>query len=474
MSTTSPLAGRAVTSTTHLPSLDGLRARSTGAVLTPDDAAYPAATSVWNLAYRHHAAVVVVPATANDVVEAVRYAGAADLPVAVQATGHGIGLPADGGLLIVMSELAGVAVDADAWTARIEGGAKWERVLPLAVGAGLAPLLGSTPDVGAVGYTLGGGMGWFARRYGLSSDHVRAIEVVTADGELRRVTADTDADLFWALRGGGAGSLGVVTAIEIDLMPITSMYAGNLLYPAAIAREVAARYRDWITDAPDELTSSLSFMNFPPLDDVPAPIRGQSFAIVRGAFLGSDDDGRALLDHWRSWREPTIDSWGRMPFADVALISNDPVDPMPGMSSTEWLVSLDDGAIDALARASFEHDGPSPLTFVEIRHAGGAISRSPSRPSAYSQRHEQYLLQMVGVAGGPELVALERFVADLRTQLSPWTTGGAYLNFLEGEEKVARTRSAFDAATWERLVAIKRRFDPNGRFRHGLALAGGV
>ncbi len=462
MTTTLPLAGTAAE----------LRSRIAGAVLTPQDPSYDELRLAWNRAYEHHPALIVVPASAADVATAVRHAAQMAMPVAVQTTGHGVVRICDGAMLILTHRLDGVTVDAEAWTARIGGGAKWQKVLGPATAAGLAPLLGSTPDVGAVGYTLGGGMGWLARKYGLSADHVRAIEIVTADGQIRRAAPDSEPDLYWALRGGGAGSLGVVTAIEVDLVPVASLYAGNLLYPAPLAREVAARYRDWVARVPDELTSSICFMNFPPVDEVPEPIRGRSFTIVRGAFVGSDEDGAELLRHWRDWRAPELDMWGRMPFADVATISNDPLDPLAAVVTTEWLDHLGDTAVDVLVRAAFEQDGPSPLAFAELRHCAGAIARPPEHASAYGNRARSFVLECVGVTFGPEShTACEKFVAAMKAELAPHAAGGAYLNFLEGEEKIRRTRDGFEPDAWQRLRAIKAAVDPANVFSHGLALA---
>ncbi len=461
MTTTLPLAGSAAE----------LRSRIAGTVLTPADPGYDDLRLAWNRSYEHHPALVVVPASAADVAVAVRHAGHHGLPVAVQATGHGVVRPADGGMLLLTHRLDDVTVDAEAWTARIGAGAKWEKVLGPATAAGLAPLLGSTPDVSAVGYTLGGGMGWLARKYGLAADHVRALELVTADGAIRRASPESEPDLFWALRGGGTGSLGVVTAMEIDLVPVASLYAGNLLYPAGMAREVAARYRAWVEDAPDELTSAMCFMNFPPLDEVPEPIRGRSFAIVRGAFVGSDDAGERLLRYWRDWRAPDLDLWGRMPFSEVATISNDPVDPLPSLATTEWLDDLGCDAVDVLVEALFEQEGPSPLLFAEARHCGGAIGRPPEHPNAYGNRARRFVLECVAVTQGPESeAALAGWVFGFKQRLAPHIAGGAYLNFLEGEEKRRRSSEGFEPEAWQRLRRIKAEVDPADVFSHGIAI----
>jgi FAD/FMN-containing dehydrogenase len=224
--------------------LSRLRARIQGEVHTPDDPGYDDARATWNLAFDPRPAIVVEAADADDVAVAMTFADRADLGVAVQATGHGLTASFDDALLISTRRMSSFAVDPVARTAHLEAGCLWGPVLAEAQLHGLAPLAGSAPHVGAVGYTLGGGMGWLARRHGLSADKVRAVELVTADGQRRRVTSEADPELFWALRGGGAGTLGVVTALEIDLVDVGDVYAGNLLYPAHLAAEVFARFRD--------------------------------------------------------------------------------------------------------------------------------------------------------------------------------------------------------------------------------------
>lgn len=448
-----------------------LRSAVNGQVLTPGDADFDAACMVWNLSYRHDPAVIVIPRSVHDVAHAVRFAARTGRSVTVQSTGHGIFLPAADSVLILMHQLVDVVIDGESSTATIGGGAKWERVLAAAQDAGLAPLLGSSPDVGAVGYTLGGGMGWLARKYGLNIDRVRAFELVTADGEIRRVTADGERDLFWALRGGGAGSLGVVTAMEIELVPVTTVYAGNLLYPAASAQRVARRYRRWIESAPDALTSSLAFMNYPPLDDVPDFLRGQSFTIIRGCFDGPEEEGQRLLSYWRDWEAPLFDLWGPMSFRDAGLISNEPVDPVMAMSTTEWLPDITPEVVEILSRRTFPSEGPPALVISEIRHAGGAIDRIGEN-AAYGNRNERHLLQLIGVSmDEAEQERLLAYGASLRQELAPHVTGAAYLNFLEGDEKIDRAVNGFEPDDWERLRKIKAAYDPRNLFSHGLPLA---
>jgi FAD/FMN-containing dehydrogenase len=417
----------------------------------------------------------VVPASVADVAEAVRFARFGDLPVAVQATGHGVARPADGAVLIVTATLDGVTVDPAARTAYVGAGALWNAVLEPAQEHGLAPLLGSTPFVGAVGYTLGGGMGWLARRHGLASDSVRAFDVVTPDGIEVRASAQEQPELFWALRGGGGGSLGVVVGMEIELFPVTTVYAGNLLYPAEAAAEVLRRWRDWVAGVGEELTSAVTLMNFPPLPEVPEPLRGGSFVLVRGAWCGDLDEGKALIDQWRSWRTPVADMFGPLPFAQIAAVSQDPVDPMPSKVTSEWFDTLPDEAIDVLVRSVVPAPGKAPaLVFGEVRHAGGAIRAGAAAAANDRGRSGEFLLELVGVPAGPEAArALDAHLRGTREALAPHVTGAAYLNFLEGAEKQERTPAAFSPRNLARLRAVKAALDPADRFRHGFGVLPG-
>lgn len=448
-----------------------LRNRLAGAVHTPDDPSFDRLRLAWNRAYQHHPALVVVPQSAADVATTVRFASDRRIPVVVQATGHGVARPADGALLLLTHRLGSVTVDGDAWTARIGSGASWGKVISAAAPAGLAPVVGSTPSVGAVGSTLGGGMGWLARKYGLAADHVRSIEIVTADGLIRRASPDGDTDLFWALRGGGAGSFGVVTAMEIDLVPVSSLYAGNLYYPAAMARSVSEHYREWIETAPDELTSALTFVNIPPDGAAPAELRGRSLVSVGGAVVGSDDDGEALLRHWRSWQTPTVDRWGRTPITEVASIGNEAAEPLARLTTSVLLDSLTDDVVALLAGATFDGNGPSRLTAAEVRHAAGAVARAPEYPSAYCHRERRHVLRLVGhLPSLDQQPALAGFMRQLHAALAPHTASGAYLNFLEGDERVRRSAEAFTPAVWQRLREVKTAHDPANVFGHGVGI----
>ena len=421
----------------------------------------------WNFALRHDPAVTVIAADTADVTKAVRFAVEHDLAVGVQSTGHGPVLPVDG-MLILTGAMSTVTIDPERRTATIGAGATWNQVLAPAQQHGLAPLLGSAGTVGAIGYTLGGGLGWLARHFGPACDAVRSFEVVTGSGDVVRADATQNVDLFTALRGGGGGALGIVTSMEMDLFPVTDVYAGNLIYPAEAAPEIVDAWARWVADAPEELTSSVVFMNFPPLPDVPEPLRGQSFTIVRGCWSGDLAAGRELLDGWRLAHPPLIDVWSTMPFTEAASISNDPVDPMPSSAGGGWMRRPDREIAATIAAGSFPSEGPPPVVLTEIRHLGGAVSKG-SALTSMGHRDREFLLNCVVLADpapapgtparpAPALTALLDALGDA-------VDADTYLNFAEGE---GRRRGI---GTDPRAAAALRgavRFDVDGRFRFGV------
>jgi hypothetical protein len=306
-------------------------------------------------------------------------------------------------------------------------------------------------------------MGWLARHFGLAADSVNYFEVVTADGRQVRASADENRDLFWGLRGGG-GSLAIVTGMEVRLFPVTMVYGGNLIYPAALAPEVFRRYRDWVTALPEEMTSSIVLMNYPPFPEVPEVLRGQSMVIVRGCFCGPAVLGAALLQEWRQWQAPLIDDFKEMPFAAVATISNDPLDPVPGSSSGAWLHGLSDAAIATLIAHMVPAQGRSPLTVAEVRHAGGAIARVDADSAAYGNREAPFILQMIAITPTPEVHAqAQQTMTAVKEGLRSDLTGGVYLNFLEGAEAQARIADGYSPAAFIRLQALKAQYDPENR-----------
>lgn len=448
--------------------LQELKQQVSGTVLTPEDAGYEKARWGFNLDNVQHPALILVAQNADDVAAGVRYAARAGLGVAIQSTGHGMQRPADDALLIVTSEMRGVTVDVEARTARAAAGAVWKDVLDVTTPHGLAPLLGSSPYVGVVGYTLGGGVGWLARPYGLAADSVVAIDIVTPDGEQRRASATENSDLFWALRGG-SGNFGVVTAITFSLYPVATLYGGFLLYPGELAREALTFYRDWTQTLPDALTTSLGIVKFPDLPQMPDAIRGKTQVFVRGAYNGNADEGAAYIQQWIDWRTPLTNTFREMPFSEVGTISNDPVDPGPGYGTNEMFDTLTDEALDIIARHAVNRQ--SPVVFSELRHVGGAVARVPQDANAIGNRDAQYYFQMGGPIFSPDAKAatiayIKQYKADLQSHLR----GGVYLNFMKGSESESRVQDAYLPESLQRLRRVKAQYDPDNLFRFSFKL----
>jgi hypothetical protein len=442
-----------------------------GRVLVPGGAGYAEAIAAWKVAAVHTPSVVVVPADAADVAAAVRHAADARLGIGVQATGSGPVCPVDG-MLIVTSSMNDVTVDPAARTATVQAGCTSGSVLAAAQKHGLAPLIGSVPSVGAVGFTLGGGVGWLSRKYGPACDAVRWFDVVTPDGCLVHASATGNRDLFTALRGGGGGALGVVTAMEIDLFPVTAVYAGNLLYPASAAAEVTEHYTRWVAAAPDDLTSSVVFMNFRPAPDVPEAIRGQSFLMVRGCWSGDLAEGRRFVDRLRAEMPPVIDAWQEMPFAESASISSDPAGPAPVVDAGGWLTGLDGDVAEIVAAGTFPAAGPPPVIFTEIRHLGGAISRNATSESAMGHRDQQFLYHAVAITTDHSgRLAATSGQDRLAEALSDHRSGRTHHNFLDGNARRKSTRTSTDPAQHDRLAALQGRLDPHDLMRYGITHA---
>ncbi len=439
-----------------------LAAAVEGVVALPGEPGYEAAEDVYNTAVRQRPAMVVDARSAADVQAAVRFAAAQSLPVAVQSTGHGIAVPADGAVLVSTRALRGISVDATARTARIEAGVRSGDVVAEAAAAGLAPINGASPTVGTIGYTLGGGLGPLGRPYGFAVDHVRELEIVTADGEL--VVADTERhpDLFWASRGG-KGNFGIVTALVTDLVPVTRLYGGGIYFPGEAAADLLAAYREWVATVPDELTSSIALLRLPPIEVLPEPIRGKFVVHLRISYTGSAEDGERLVRPLRDVAPALLDGVGEMPYTDVAMIHQDPPDPAPFLDRAGLLRTLDPETIDVLLDVAGPAADP-PLVVVELRHLGGALARPPARPSAVGHRDAAFSVFAGGVAAPGIAEAVRDCVAGLMSALTPWLAGG-FVSFLSGGDGPGDVEAAYEPADYQRLREIKSVYDPENLFR---------
>ena len=428
----------------------------------PGDDGWDAARQAWNLTADQHPAAVAFPNDADDVAAAVKLARERGLRVAVQGTGHGAAAlgPLDGVMLVKTERMRGVSVDPDARRARVEAGVLGGDLGPAAGEHGLTALGGSSPDVGVVGFAIGGGIGWLSRRHGLTCNTITAAELVTADGEQVRADADENTDVFWALRGGG-GDFGVVTALELELFPIAQVYAGSLMWPAEHGREILPAYLEWLRTVPDEITTGVRFLYLPPIPEVPEPLRGVPVIDVTGAFIGDAAEGAALLDPLRSLATPLIDGWAEIPAAGLSRINGDPEQPTPGLTHHTVVGDLDGEAVEAMIEVGGPESG-TPLLMVGTRHLGGALASAPAGAGALETVEGEHVVMGVGAVMTPDMAptihaALDTVVAAME----PWATGGDYLNFADRPGDASR---AFDEETYGRLREIKAAVDPDGLF----------
>ena len=436
-------------------------------MIFPGDHRYDLARQAWNLAVDQRPPLVAMPRTTAEVRAVVDYARLLDLRLAIQGTGHGAAARRDltGTVLVNMSGMKGVEIDPVARVARVKAGAIWADVVEAAAAHGLAALHGSAPDVGVVGYSLGGGIGWLARRYGLSSSSVLAVEVVTPAGEALRADAATNPDLFWALRGGG-GSFGIVTEIEIALYPVSEAFAGWLIWPIDRAADVLCAWGEWTRTVPDEVTSVGRILQIPPIEEMPALLRGRQVVVVEAAVLGSEAEGRALLQPLLEL-EPEIDTFATIPAAALAQLHQDPPHPVPGVGNGWLLDSFDLDAAESLVAAA-GMDGTSPLLSVEVRHLQGALGRPDPRGGALSHLDAPYVLYAVGAPLGPVTAdAIDSAVDDLAWRLAPWSSGGSFLNLTD---RPTAAGAFFPADVLQRLTSIRDTVDPERRLRpnHGV------
>jgi FAD/FMN-containing dehydrogenase len=430
----------------------------TRAVVLPDDPRYDEARSSFNLLVDQRPAAIAFPSDAREVAEAVALAHRLGLRVAPQATAHNQAPLGDMEdlLLLNVSRLQEVRVDPGARSVRVGAGVKWDRVAPRLSAHGLAGLHGSSPDVGIAGYSLGGGMGWLARKHGLQTNAVTALELVTADGELIRVDAEREPELFWALRGGG-GNFGVVTAIEFDVVEVDELYAGAYFFGFERADEVLHTWNAMRHGLPDELMSWASLLHFPPLPDVPAFARGRSYAVVMAAFLGSAAEGASLLAPLRQLG-PELDTFASVPPVVLGDLAMDPLDPVPFQSTSALLDELPSEAIDAVLAAAGPDSGRGPtVSMLQLRQMGGALARATAGAGARATLPGDVSMFALGVVlDEPMGEAVDTALADVDGVLQPYRAG-YYANFVE---EPADASAFFDPATWARLRAVKAAYDP--------------
>ncbi|WP_236711001.1 FAD-binding oxidoreductase [Streptomyces sp. 150FB] len=437
----------------------------TGPVFLPDDSGYSEHIDGFDRAVEHRPAVVVAVADAEDVVTAVRFARDHGLAVAVQITGHGAALPADGNTLFLATRgMNRYEVDPGRRVARLEAGVLWQDVIPETARHGLAPLNGSAPFVGAVSYTLGGGVGVMSRRYGFAADHVSRIEVVTADGELRVATEEENTDLFWALRGG-KGNFGVVTAIEVELFEVSRLYGGGLFFPAESAPEVLRFYSEWAAGMPEEMGSSFFMLNWPDVDGVPDELRGHFALHLRICYLGAPEEGERLIKPLRDLAPTLLDTVADIPYTEVGTIHNDPPTPGRYHINTFQLTRFDREVADVVL--SLVGPGTQSAVALEMRQLGGALARPPEVPNAVAHVEAPFQVYSAGVLGIGEDDAVLADQDKVVEAFAPWNSGTRMLNFVAGiaHTDAAYVSEAYTPEAYARLVALKNTWDPGNMFR---------
>jgi UDP-N-acetylenolpyruvoylglucosamine reductase len=431
-----------------------------GKIITPEHARFDDARRAWNLVVDQRPAAVALPESADDVAAAVLFAREFGLQVAPQGTGHNAGPLGDlsNTILVRTDHMRSVEIDPQRRVARIQAGAVWLQVVEAAAQHGLAALAGSSPDVGVVGYTLGGGMSFLGRKHGLAANHVRSIELVTADGQFVRAERDNEPDLFWALRGGG-GSFGIVTALELELLPIRQAYAGILWYPIERGHEVLQAWRELTQDdqLPDELTTVGRFLNLPPIPEIPEEVRGKSFVIVEAYHLREPAGADELLAPLRALG-PVNDTIATVPMPAISHMHMDPEQPVPGAGDGLMLADLPADALNAFVEVAGA-GARFPLLSVELRHLDGELRRPRPQNGALASIEADYAMFAVGMVPAPELEGpVREQVQAVKDALAPWAASHMYVNFAETRRDAA---TFWTEQAYHRLRRIKATVDPD-------------
>jgi FAD/FMN-containing dehydrogenase len=437
--------------------IGNLRASLRGGLLQPADPGYDSARRIDNAMIDRRPALIVRCAGVADVLAAVRFARAQDLLVSVRAGGHNVAGNAicDGGLVIDVSSMKGIRVDPIARTVRAEAGVTWGDLDAETQAFGLATTGGVISTTGIAGLTLGGGVGWLNGRFGLACDNLIAADVVTADGRLLHASEDEHADLFWGLRGGG-GNFGIVTSFEYRVHPLPPMLlSGPVFHPAVRAREVLRFYREFSAGEPDELTTYAGLLTGPD----GAPLVG-----LVPCYAGPPDQGEKIVERLRKFGPPAVDMVGAMPYVAVQRMFND---AFPPGRYNYWKSSLAPALSDQLLDTVVEHMArvPSPHSAVMLEHYHGAYSRPAPTATAYSHRRPTY--DVVIIANWTDPADNARNIAwarELFTAVQPQLSAAAYVNFLDADDGADRVRAAY-GENYDRLVAVKRTYDPTNFFR---------
>src|SRR3954453_5089959 len=434
-----------------------------GSVLLPGDAGYDDERAVFNLNHELTPAVIVVAESAADVQAAVAFAAGQHRPVLVKTTGHQMVGPAHGAVVIATHRMNDVAIDAVGRTARVGAGAIWSEVIEKAAKIGLAPLNGSNLTVGVAGYPRGGGLSpTLGRSHGYAADHVRSFDVVTAAGELLHISAKSEPDLFWALRGG-KGNFAVVTALEFDLFPVSRLYGGAIYFPGERTADVLRAWADWHPSTPETMVTSIAVMRMPSMTGVPLPVRGRFLVSVRIAYNGTNADGERMLEPLRAVAPAVLDTVRDMPYAEVASIHSEPTEPVPyyerGIMLREFPAQAQAKLIGLVGP-----NAKTDLVMVELRALGGMWDREPAVPNSVATRGLPFSLLAVSAGRLSQEQQLKQSVADVLEGMKPWQADRRFVNNLAPNE-ATEAAAIYGPERYQRLASIKKTYDPNNMFR---------
>jgi FAD/FMN-containing dehydrogenase len=442
-----------------------LRASIRGQIVTPGEEGYTEASSVWNGAHNGHTPALLVRCTGTaDVIAAVGFARSNSLTVAVRGGGHSVAgfSTNDDGIVIDLSPMNRVRVDLATMRASVGGGAVWADVDHETQAHGLATTGGLISTTGVAGFTLGGGIGWIMRKYGLACDNLAAADVITADGRLVHASESQNAELLWGLRGGG-GNFGIVTQFELDLHPLgPTVYAGPIFYPAEAAPDLLRAFRDWASSADDDVTGLVSLTTAPPLPVIPEEWHGKKVAIFVAASAGPVDEGPGLVAGIRQVAVPIADLLGPMPYQTIQTLL-DPLWPkgIHAYFKATNLARLDEDLVDRLC--GIHLTAPGPQCEIHVHQMGGAVARVTDRATSFAERSMPFVLNAVTGWHDPDVgTAHTEWARAVIAAASDASTGRAYVNFL-GDTDAART--SYGDETYARLVSLKNRYDPTNVFR---------
>jgi len=449
-----------------LPAVRALAETIHGSVVLPDDEQYDDARAVWNGMIDKRPAVIVRCAGVADVTEAIAFARETDRPLAVRGGGHNVAGTAvcEDGVVIDLSEMTAVRVDPDERTAWVQAGATWADVDHETQAFGLATPGGVVSDTGVAGLTLGGGIGHLRCQYGLSCDNLRSVELVTADGEYVTASDTEHPDLFWALRGGG-GNFGVVTAFEFDLHPVGPEVATVFVfYPGSDAKSCLRAYREYVATAPDAASTLTSVGVMYDEDLFEDDVVGEFKFGVLGCYAGPPEEGEGVFAPLRDLADPIVDLSAVRPYTEFQqILDEDYPDGMRYYWKSLYLDSLSDSALDRIEYWGTQ--APSPLSTVDVWELGGAITETDIEESAFAGRHAPFLL---GVEANWEDPSMDdenvQWVRDCLADMRQFSDGSVYLNFPGFLEDNDETMEKTFGAAYDRLVAVKDRYDPTNLF----------